>query len=386
MIDYPKQFDKIFDKLDKSNAKIIIVGGFVRDSLLKIDSKDVDIEVYGISSFKQLENILQEFGDVNIVGKSFGVCKLQFAGFDLDFSLPRSDNKTGSGHRGFEVEVNPNLDFKTAASRRDFTINAIGYDVKEKKLLDPFNGLKDLKNKRLKYINKNSFREDPLRVLRAVQFCARFNLKMNPDLYSTCRDMVKENQLNELTSERIFEEIKKLLLKSSKPSVGLKLLQDLDIKLFKIDDDKLKNIDDFIRFKTTNDDTNLTIMLALLYKDTDYNIEKLTNSKSLDRNINKLLHVAKFFENKTDKILYAIAKDIDLNILALFLTALDVKKVAVDKIDSIVPVIHGKDLLDLGIEPSKEYSQILQSIYEAQLRGEKTIYLPILELSISITV
>lgn len=386
MIDYPKQFDKIFDKLDKSNAKIIIVGGFVRDSLLKIDSKDVDIEVYGISSFKQLENILQEFGDVNIVGKSFGVCKLQFAGFDLDFSLPRSDNKTGSGHRGFEVEVNPNMDFKTAASRRDFTINAIGYDVKEKKLLDPFNGLKDLKNKRLKYINKNSFREDPLRVLRAVQFCARFNLKMNPDLYSTCRDMVKENQLNELTSERIFEEIKKLLLKSSKPSVGLKLLQDLDIKLFKIDDDKLKNIDDFIRFKTTNDDTNLTIMLALLYKDTDYNIEKLTNSKSLDRNINKLLHVAKFFENKTDKILYAIAKDIDLNILALFLTALDVKKVAVDKIDSIVPVIHGKDLLDLGIEPSKEYSQILQSIYEAQLRGEKTIYLPILELSISITV
>ncbi|MCK4874793.1 MAG: CCA tRNA nucleotidyltransferase [Sulfurimonas sp.] len=386
MIDYPKQFDKIFDKLDKSNAKVIIVGGYVRDSLLKIDSKDVDIEVYGISSFKQLENILQEFGDVNIVGKSFRVCKLQFAGFDLDFSLPRSDNKTGLGHRGFEVEVNPNLDFKTAASRRDFTINAIGYDVKEKKLLDPFKGMDDLKNKRLRYINKNSFREDPLRVLRAVQFCARFNLKMNPDLYSTCRDMVKENQLNELTSERIFEEIKKLLLKSSKPSVGLKLLQDLDIKLFKIDDDKLKNIDDFIRFKTTNDDTNLTIMLALLYKDTDYNIEKLTNSKSLDRNINKLLHVAKFFENKTDKILYAIAKDIDLNILALFLTALDVQKEAVDKIDSIVPVIHGKDLLDLGIEPSKEYSQILQSIYEAQLRGEKTIYLPILELSISITV
>ena len=386
MIDYPKQFDKIFDKLDKSNAKVIIVGGYVRDSLLKIDSKDIDIEVYGISSFKQLENILQEFGDVNIVGKSFGVCKLQFAGFDLDFSLPRSDNKTGLGHRGFEVEVNPNLDFKTAASRRDFTINAIGYDVKEKKLLDPFKGMDDLKNKRLRYINKNSFREDPLRVLRAVQFCARFNLEMDSDLYSTCRDMVKENQLNELTSERIFEEIKKLLLKSSKPSVGLKLLQDLDIKLFKIDDDKLKNIDDFIRFKTTNDDTNLTIMLALLYKDTDYNIEKLTNSKSLDRNINKLLHVAKFFENKTDKILYAIAKDIDLNILALFLTALDVQKEAVDKIDSIVPVIHGKDLLDLGIEPSKEYSQILQSIYEAQLRGEKTIYLPILELSISITV
>ena len=214
------------------------------------------------------------------------------------------------------------MDFKTAASRRDFTINAIGYDVKEKKLLDPFKGLDDLKNKRLRYINKNSFKEDPLRVLRAVQFCARFNLEMDSDLYSTCRDMVKKNQLDELASERIFEEIKKLLLKSSNPSIGLKLLQNLDIKLFKIDDDKLKNIDDFIRFKTTNDDTNLTIMLALLYKDTTNDIEKLTNSKSLDRNINRLLHVAKFFENKTDKILYAIAKDSDLNILALFVPEL----------------------------------------------------------------
>ena len=101
MIDYPKQFDKIFDKLDKNNAKVIIVGGYIRDSLLKIDSKDVDIEVYGISSFKQLENILQEFGDINIVGKSFGVCKLSLNDLDLDFTLPRSDNKIKPGHTGF---------------------------------------------------------------------------------------------------------------------------------------------------------------------------------------------------------------------------------------------------------------------------------------------
>lgn len=386
MIKYPSILDTIFDKLENSGAKVIIVGGFVRDSLLKIDSKDIDIEVYGISSFKQLENILQEFGDVNSVGKSFGVCKLQFAGFGLDFSLPRSDSKIDLGHRGFEVKINPNLDFKTAASRRDFTINAIGYDVRERKLLDPFNGLKDLKNKILRAVDKNKFAEDPLRVLRAVQFCARFNLEMDSDLYSTCRDMLKENQLDELASERIFEEIKKLLLKSSKPSIGLRLLRDLNIKIFQINNEKLKNIDDFIRFKTTNDDTNLTIMLALLYKDTNYNIEKLTNSKSLDKNINKLLHVAKFFENKTDKILYAIAKEVNIENLTLYLKALNIEDKRMKLLNNIKPKFHGKDLLDLGVEPSKEYSLILQSIYEAQLRGEKTIYLPIFELSISITV
>ena len=136
MIDYPKKLNIIFDKLLSNSIKPIIVGGFVRDFLLDLESKDIDIELYGINSFSKLEKILKEFGDVISVGKSFGVCKLKFNNLDLDFSLPRIDSKIDKGHKGFQIVIDSSLDFKTATSRRDFTINAIGYDVISKKILE----------------------------------------------------------------------------------------------------------------------------------------------------------------------------------------------------------------------------------------------------------
>jgi tRNA nucleotidyltransferase (CCA-adding enzyme) len=212
MIDYPSKLDTIFDKLKSHGIRPIIVGGYIRDYLVDIESKDIDIELYGISSFTKLQNILKEFGSVNVVGKSFGVCKLYFEEYDLDFSFPRSDNKVKSGHRGFEITIDTTLDFKTATSRRDFTMNSVGYDVVERKILDPFGGLDDFKNKTLKALNLESFGEDPLRFLRAVQFATRFELKIENDLFSICKDMVTNGLLEELPKERIFEEIKKLLL------------------------------------------------------------------------------------------------------------------------------------------------------------------------------
>jgi len=327
MFEYPNELDRIFDKLKKNNIKPIIVGGYVRDYFLKKTSKDIDIELYNANNFEQIEDILKEFGDANIIGKSFGVIKLSLEDLELDFSLPRLDSKVSTGHRGFEVQTFKNLDFQTASKRRDFTINSIGYDIFEKKFLDYYNGIEDIKIKKLKFIEKNSFKEDPLRVLRAVQFCARFEFEMDKDLFSTCREMIKQNLLDELPKERVFTEIKKLLLKSKKPSIGLQLLEDLDIKIFEIDAKKLLDVNNLINFKTSYDDVNLTIMLALLYKDTNYNydLEQLTNSKSLTNSINKPLHVESYFSKKINTIKYNISKDLDLDILKLFLKALHVE-------------------------------------------------------------
>ena len=367
MFEYPKQLNIIFDKLKKNSIKPIFVGGFVRDYFLNIKSKDIDIELYGAQNFEQIQDLLKEFGNSNIIGKSFGVIKLDVDDLELDFSLPRLDSKVSAGHKGFEITTFKDLDFKTASQRRDFTINAIGYDIFENKFLDYYNGIKDIKDKKLRFINQNSFKEDPLRVLRAVQFCSRFEFKMDDDLFSTCRDMVKTKELKELPEERVFEEIKKLLLKSSKPSIGLKLLADLNIELFKIDENKLKDIDNFIKFKSANDRTNLIILLALLYNNSKFKIEQLSNSKNLSTNIKNLLHVAQYFQNKTDTILYKIAKDLDFAILALFLKALHVEDKIINNLQEIKPKVHGKDLMLLGIEPSKSYSHILQTKYELQL-------------------
>ncbi|MCD6173918.1 MAG: CCA tRNA nucleotidyltransferase, partial [Sulfurimonas sp.] len=217
--EYPNYLQIIFDKLNENKIKPIIVGGYIRDYLLNISSKDIDIELYGINSFEQLEKILEEFGEVNSVGKSFGVCKLSLKNQEIDFSLPRIDNKISSGHRGFDIIINQNLDFKTASSRRDFTINAIGYDVISKKILDPFNGLSDLKNKTLKAVNIEKFIQDPLRVFRAVGFYSRFKLNIDKKLFKICKKMCDDNVLDELPQERIFNEIKKIILKSPKPSI-----------------------------------------------------------------------------------------------------------------------------------------------------------------------
>ena len=367
MLEYPNKLNKVFDKLKKNNIKPIIVGGFVRDYFLKKTSKDIDIELYNVDNFKDIEVILKEFGNTNIIGKNFGVIKFCIEDLELDFSLPRLDSKISTGHKGFEVQTFKNLDFKTASFRRDFTINAIGYDIFERKFLDYYNGIDDIRHKKLCFINEDTFKEDPLRVLRAIQFCARFEFKMDGALFSTCRDMVDKNILNELPKERVFQEIKKLFLKAKKPSIGLKLLDKLNIKIFKTDNQKLLNIDNYVSCKSTNDNLNITIMLALLYKDTKYNLELLTKSKTLSNSINELLHVESYIAKKSTTINYNIAKDLDLDILKLFLKALHVESNILNNLQFLKPNIHGKDLIKKGLKPSKEFANILQTAYDEQL-------------------
>jgi len=225
--------EKIVKKLSKilasRDAKAIIVGGSVRDHFLKLAIKDYDIEVYGLESVEELEEILKEYGSVNLVGKSFGVLKFRYDGEEYDFSFPRKERKVGVGHRGFDISCDGSLSFKEASLRRDFTINAMGYDIEKDEFLDPYGAKKDMKEKLLRHINSKTFIEDPLRVYRAIQFCARFEYRLDADTFKLCKYMVEQGMLDELPKERIYEEFKKLLLKSSKPSIGFELMRALGI-------------------------------------------------------------------------------------------------------------------------------------------------------------
>lgn len=207
----------------------ILVGGCVRDSFLHLPIKDYDIELFNIDSLEIVEKSLEKFGSVKEVGKSFGVLILSVDGYDFDFALARQEKKIDSGHRGFEVTTNANLSFYEASLRRDFTLNSIGYNFFEKKFLDPNNGIEDLKSGILRHIKDETFIEDPLRVYRAVQFASRFNLKLDSKTFDLCKNIVNKNELEELPKERVFEEFKKLFLKSEKPSIAFNLLKDLGI-------------------------------------------------------------------------------------------------------------------------------------------------------------
>ena len=215
--------------LQAKNAKAIIVGGSVRDHFLGLPIKDYDVEVYGLEDMEELGEVLAGYGSVNLVGKSFGVLKFTYDGEEYDFSFPRLETKIGVGHRGFEVEVDGTLSYKKAAIRRDFTINALGYEIETENFLDPFGGQDDMQAKVLRHIDDTTFIEDPLRVYRAVQFCARFGYSLADETFVLCQKMVADGMLEELPKERVYAEWQKLLLKSPKPSVGFELMRELGI-------------------------------------------------------------------------------------------------------------------------------------------------------------
>lgn len=218
---------RLVEHLSQHGIKPIFVGGFVRDHFSGHTTYDLDIELYGVTSLDELETLLKPFGKVGLFGKSFGVLKLSYEGYSVDFSPPRTESKSGFGHKGFETTWFSDLDFISAARRRDFTINAIGYDPITQTLLDPYGGVTDLKNKILRCVDPETFTDDPLRILRAVQFAARFELTCDQQLLVLCQKMIAEGALEELPKERIFEELKKLLLQSKCPSIGMLLLKEM---------------------------------------------------------------------------------------------------------------------------------------------------------------
>lgn len=193
----------------------------MRDKFLGIASKDIDIEVFNLD-IDSLVSILQTFGKTDSVGKSFGVIKLTYNGEHYDFSLPRIDSKTGDGHKGFQITTSIEISPLVAASRRDFTFNAISQNCITGEIYDPFNGGQDLMNKILRHTSA-AFSEDPLRVLRGMQFCARFGLEAEGSTILLCQNI--KHSFQELPKERIWGEFQKLFLKGKKPSLGMEFLK-----------------------------------------------------------------------------------------------------------------------------------------------------------------
>lgn len=439
MLNIPKILEDILYELKGIGILPILVGGCVRDSLLNLPSKDYDIELFNVESFEIVEKTLQKFGQVKEVGRSFGVLLLSVPGFDFDFAIARIERKIGKGHRDFKVITNSKLSFKDASARRDFTINSIGYNYFEKKYLDPNNGLEDIKNRILRHIDDETFVEDPLRVYRAIQFISRFELKIDKKTFCLCKKMIKEDQLKYLPKQRIYEEFKKLFLKSKKPSVGLTLLKDLGgLKYFPelkaldgcIQDKQyhpegdvwvhtLMTIDEMAKLKTGDEYRDLYLFYALLCHDlgkpfctqiTDENrvtshkhealgvepsisfLSRLTDEKRFIEKVIPLVknHLAPFQLYKANSSLKAVKRlSLKCNIEDLCIVCLadckgrtipnkdkcdkavtwlleNAKKMNISK-EPLKPLVQGRDLIKLGMKPSKEFKNILDFALNLQI-------------------
>ena len=438
----PSILEDILKELQKIGATPILVGGSVRDFFLNIPIKDYDIEIFGIDSLEIIQKSLEKFGSVKLVGKSFGVLTLRVDEYDFDFALPRIEKKIGNTHQDFEIITNANLSFKEAAIRRDFTINAIGYDFCTKDFLDPFDGINDLKNRVLKHIDDKTFIEDSLRVYRAVQFSARFDFSLDERTFELCKKIVQNNELDFLPKERIYEEFKKLFLKSSKPSIGFELLKNLGVlkyfpelkALISCVQDPIYHpegdvwihtmmcLDELSRIlkeeNIVDEYRKLYLFYAILchdfgkpfctkeingkitsHKHESLGIEptisflsKLTNEKKFIEIVSSLVknHLIPFQLYLAESSLKAIKKlSLKVNIEDLCLVCLadclgrtikDKEKCPkatswlLDKAkeldihnEPIKPLVQGKDLIQLGFKPSKEFKEILDFAFDLQL-------------------
>jgi tRNA nucleotidyltransferase (CCA-adding enzyme) len=200
-------------------ADVYAVGGVVRDLVLGRPSAEVDLLV----ARHQLDAIvrkLEKHGRVDLVGRSFGIVKFTVRGTTYDVALPRTDRAGAAGtprHKDILVAADPGLPIEKDLERRDFRMNSMALRLKDGTLIDPFEGLKDTRARRLRLTNPAAFPEDPLRVVRVARFASVLGFKVDPSVYPAARAV----DLAGLSVERVNDEMFKLVLESPRPSVGL---------------------------------------------------------------------------------------------------------------------------------------------------------------------
>ena len=212
---------RIAEAVAAAGGRVYYVGGFVRDGLMGLECKDIDLEVYGVEP-RRLRTLLGELGEVYDRGASFGVLGLRHS--DLDVAMPRTESRTGARHTDFDVTVDPFLSPREACRRRDFTINAMLRDVLTGEVLDFYGGREDLNRRVVRCVCPETFVEDALRAFRACQFAARLEAEIDGETRDLCASM----DVTTLSVERILGETEKALLKAARPSVYFRELRAMD--------------------------------------------------------------------------------------------------------------------------------------------------------------
>jgi len=376
-INLPKILIDILNDLHKLKAKPILVGGCVRDNFLAKEVKDYDIEVFGLNNIEIMQKCLEKYTKVKLVGKSFGVLALKINSYNLDFSLPRLEKKTGDSHQDFKVKTYADLSFKQAAKRRDFTINAIGYDYFENSFLDEFGGIEDLKNSKIRHIDDSTFVEDSLRVYRAIQFASRFEFNIDNSTKVLCKKMIGKGELKFLPKERIFEEFKKLFLKSNKPSIGLKLLKEFNIFNLTKANKNIDNLAKILKDKNFSDFRKLYLFYSCLAKTYEKDfmdfLNALTNNKKFIKEVLLLQKAVLTNDEKDIKRLSLTLKLEDLIVLNQAFKNDIVKEVQIlakslNVLNTpLKPLVQGKDLINLGFEASEKFKEILDFALNLQI-------------------
>ena len=208
---------QIANKIKNAGGTLYLVGGAIRNKFLNLPVTDEDYCVTGLTK----EEFQKIFPEAKIQGKNFPVFTIN----NIEFALARKERKIGIGHKAFEFLADKNITIEQDLARRDLTINSIAENVLTKEIIDPFNGIKDLQDKILRKTT-NAFKEDPLRVYRTARFAATLEFKVDSETIELMKSL--KNELNALSKERVFVELKKAL-SSNKPSIFFESLRKAEV-------------------------------------------------------------------------------------------------------------------------------------------------------------
>lgn len=371
----------LFIRFHDAGGRALVVGGSVRDWLLGQPSKDLDVEVHGLP-LDEVVLILRRFGHVNEVGRAFGVLKVNHAGTELDVSLPRRDQREGTGHKGIRATADPDLGVAEAARRRDLTINAISFDPLTGTYEDPFGGRDDLARQLLRAVDPQTFGEDPLRALRVAQFVARFGYTVDPTLEALCAAM----PLEELPPERIRGEVEKLLLKGRYHTAGWAFARRAGIwkKVIPEWDSVPEALDRVARAPV--DDSNRR--LALLYaaacayntpSEAEQVLDRLRVYRSGGVPVRRI--VLSLVDRRPhasgsafpdDSMVRRLAEEGDMDLLAALVESPALLHAAtrLGVRDAPLPaLLSGADLTSLGVRPGPAMGRLLSALRARQLEG-----------------
>lgn len=369
--------DELRRDIKSKGGKIYQIGGAVRDEFLGKVSKDLDLIIAGID-IDDLQKILNQHGKVNLVGKSFGVLKFNPFGQEgepVDIVVPRIEVSTGEGHKDFEVRLGKDITLEEEQLRRDFWMNAIAKDIETGEIIDiGGKGQLDIKNKQISVINPKAFEDDPLRMLRAVQFASRFNFKIEDE---TMKEIKKNAaKIKTVSNDRYQEEFRKMFEKSSKPTVGVKLLIETGLMNHIFSKGKVNPLMDKL-----SKDTFPTFLALFGEGSSGSEIQNVMKLSNKDANIVQAvmdfqkinlddLNVVKFLSKVKDK------KDVIRNIDALQkakgqTTLSEQLKSMKGKPTSLKELaVTGKDLLDEGIS-GRKIGEILNYLLELAVKTGK---------------
>lgn len=356
-----KPVERIVATLEDAGATCFLVGGAVRDYLLGVPSKDLDIEVHGKDPEWVLAYIMDLGVRVDEVGKAFGVLKVTHNGETFDFSFPRTERKTTGGHTGFDVTVDPFLGIEKALSRRDFTINAIAMRT-DGSLVDPFGGIKDLIAKRLRHVGP-AFSEDPLRILRGVQFAARFGFFVDPETAQLCHELSPE--LDSISIERVWGEFEKIGLKGKSLAHVVEAVLDcrLGTRFGPISHEFGQEPD----LRGLEGDRRVAVALKSIMVDP----VKIGAPKSVTRMMNELgTGIAAFKTPQGAFQVRSLARDLQMVTIRDVFRIIGHRPMADPRvIDGPLPVfVNGHDVLELGVK-GQTVGALLKDATELQDRG-----------------